>query len=88
MCFINAEYEMRLAHKNSSHLYSAWGGMEYKQGGDVDTARDLFRKALELDERSSATWLQLGVMEGDIGNFKAAQGENDVRGEGDELGMR
>lgn len=28
---------------------------------------------MELDERSSATWLQLGVMEGDIGNFKAAQ---------------
>ena len=52
MCFVNAEYEMRAVGKNSSHLYSAWGGMEYKQGGDVETARDLFRKSLELDPRS------------------------------------
>ena len=64
---------MGQAGTNSSHLYSAWGNMEYKQGGDVETARKLFRKALEIDPRSSATWLLLGVMEGDNRNYKEAK---------------
>lgn len=74
LCYETAERELRLAgEKPSSHVYTAWASMEYKKAGNVDRARELFEKALEVDPRCSAARLQLGVMEGDQENWNEAQ---------------
>ena len=39
----------------------------------VKRARDLYLKALEVDPKCSVAYLQLGVMESDIGNFDSAR---------------
>jgi tetratricopeptide (TPR) repeat protein len=74
VCYKAAERELRNeGAKPSSYVYTAWASMEYKQAQDTRMARVLFKKALEIDPRCSAAWLQLGVMEADIGNWKEAE---------------
>lgn len=80
-CYQSAERELsRIGARPSSFVYTAWASMEYKKGGrgaedkkSLRRARELYRKALEADPRCSAAYLQLGVMEGDCGNFDAAK---------------
>jgi len=73
-CYRAAERELRMAQmKPSSYVYTAWAGMEFRYSRDFNTARELFRKALEIDPRCSAAWCQLGVMERDEGNFDEAR---------------
>jgi tetratricopeptide (TPR) repeat protein len=47
--------------------------MEYRKAGDTRTARELFKKALQVDPKCSAAWMQLGVMEVDCENWEEAQ---------------
>jgi len=73
----------RIAGRNSSFLYTAWGGMEVEEGDHPsielsggekgEIARKLFLKAIDIDPRCSAAWLQLGVMEGKMKNYNKAK---------------
>ena len=74
LCFQTAEREMvRAGLPPSSYVYTSWASLEYKQAGNYKLAKSLFEKALNIDPRCSAAWLQLGVMEADKGNWDDAQ---------------
>jgi len=74
VCFINAERELQRAGlPMSSHVYTAWASLEYKYANDFRLARNLFTKALRVDRRCSAAWLQLGSMEASNENYEMAQ---------------
>ena len=74
VCYQTAELELQRAGlPASSFVYTAWAAMEYKKASDVRRARELFEKALEVDPKCSAAWLQLGVMEADKENWERAQ---------------
>jgi tetratricopeptide (TPR) repeat protein len=74
ICFQTAERELsREDLRPSSHVYTAWASLEYNKAGDTRWARELFNKALEIDPKCSAAWLQLGVMEGKCENWEEAQ---------------
>ena len=74
VCYQTAERELENAGMPpSSHVYTAWAALEYKKAGDVNTARSLYKKALKIDPKCSAAWLQLGVMEADNENWKNAE---------------
>ncbi|EJK75293.1 hypothetical protein THAOC_02984 [Thalassiosira oceanica] len=79
-CYQSAERELRRINAPpSSFVYTAWASMEYKKSSasasskSVKRARDLYLKALEVDPKCSVAYLQLGVMESDIGNFDSAR---------------
>ena len=79
-CYQSAERElMRIGAKPSSFVYTAWASMEYKKGGreneakSLRKARQLYRKALEVDPRCSVAYLGLGVMESESGNYDEAR---------------
>jgi len=81
-CYRSAERELQaIGAKPNSYVYTAWASMEYKKGsreGDdsdksIKKARELYRKALEVDPRCSAAYLQLGVMENECGNYDDAR---------------
>lgn len=74
VCFQTAERELKKdGLPQSSHVYTAWASLEYNKAGDQHRSRVLFNKALEIDPRCSAAWLQLGVMEGKCENWDDAQ---------------
>ena len=74
ICFQTAERELRHAGMEpSSYVYTAWASLEYKEAGNYNLAKSLFKKALEVDPKCSAAWLQLGVMEADKENWKEAR---------------
>lgn len=74
VCFQTAERELEIAGKPpSSHVYTAWAALEYKNGNDHKRARELFRKALEIDPKCSAAYLQLGVLEAGRENWDKAK---------------
>ena len=74
VCFQTAERELEKAGMPpSSHVYTAWASLEYKKAGELRRARTLYRKALEIDPKCSAAWLQLGVMEADNENWQQAE---------------
>ena len=73
MCYKTAEFELKRAClKQSSHVYTAWAGLEWKSG-EIRNARILFNKALEIDPKCSAAWNQLGVMEGNEEHWEEAE---------------
>jgi len=73
-CYQTAELELQKAGlRPSSFVYTAWAAMEYKKASDVRRARELFEKALDVDPKCSAAWLQLGCMEADKENWERAQ---------------
>lgn len=79
-CYQSAERELlRIGAKPSSFVYTAWASMEYKKGGREDDAkslrkaRELYRKALDVDPRCSVAYLGLGVMESECGNYDEAR---------------
>lgn len=73
-CFQAAERELEMAGlPPNSHVYTAWASMEYKKAGDVRLSRNLYRKALNVDKKCSAAWLQLGVMEANCENWREAE---------------
>ena len=74
VCFQTAERELQKAGMpQSSHVYTAWASLEYEKAGELRRARTLYRKALEIDPKCSAAWLQLGVMEANNENWKQAE---------------
>eukprot|EP00520_Triparma_pacifica_P009636 CAMPEP_0118642766 /NCGR_PEP_ID=MMETSP0785-20121206/6009_1 /TAXON_ID=91992 /ORGANISM="Bolidomonas pacifica, Strain CCMP 1866" /LENGTH=420 /DNA_ID=CAMNT_0006534337 /DNA_START=340 /DNA_END=1597 /DNA_ORIENTATION=+ len=73
MCFQQCEVEMLASGRNSTYLYTAWGGMEWREKGDKSLARTCFRKALEYDGKCSAAWLQLGCLESEMGDVDRAR---------------
>jgi tetratricopeptide (TPR) repeat protein len=74
VCYQTAERELEIAGlPQSAHVYTAWASLEYKKAGDVGRARSLFKRALQLDPKCSAAWLQLGVMEANNQNWKQAE---------------
>ena len=74
VCYENAERELALAGQPpSSYVYAAWAALEYRKAGNVKLARDLFQKAIAVDPKSSAAYLQLGVMEADGKNWDKAK---------------
>ena len=74
VCYQTAELELQRAGlPASSFVYTAWAAMEYKKASDVRRARELFEKALQVNPKCSAAWLQLGVMEADKENWDRAQ---------------
>ncbi|GMH66278.1 hypothetical protein TrRE_jg8652 [Triparma retinervis] len=73
ICFASCEVEMQAAGKNNTYLYTAWGGMEWREKGDKELARHCFKKALEFDAKCSAAWLQLGCLESELGNYEVAR---------------
>lgn len=73
MCYQTAEIELKRAGlQQSSHVYTSWAALEWKNG-EIRKARDLFRKALEIDPKCSAAWNQLGVMETNEENWSKAE---------------
>ena len=74
ICYQTAEREMMKAGlPPSSYVYTAWASLENKEAGNYKQAKILFEKALKIDPRCSAAWLQLGVMEADKGNWDEAR---------------
>ncbi|KAL3806564.1 hypothetical protein ACHAXA_008693 [Cyclostephanos tholiformis] len=84
VCYQSAERELRrIGARPNAYVYTAWASMEHKKGSREDDAksshrareraRELYRKALAVDPRCSAAYLQLGVMESECGNFEAAE---------------
>jgi len=74
VCYQQAERELQQSGlKPSSYVYTAWADLEYKKAGDTRRARELFKKALEVDPKCSAAWLQMGVMEANRRNYDDAQ---------------
>eukprot|EP00550_Attheya_septentrionalis_P011725 CAMPEP_0198303116 /NCGR_PEP_ID=MMETSP1449-20131203/56723_1 /TAXON_ID=420275 /ORGANISM="Attheya septentrionalis, Strain CCMP2084" /LENGTH=903 /DNA_ID=CAMNT_0044005601 /DNA_START=351 /DNA_END=3062 /DNA_ORIENTATION=- len=74
ICFQTAERELKATgQKPSSHVYTAWAALEYKNAGDVRRSRELFKAALQVDPKCSAAWLQLGVMEAAKENWDTAE---------------
>jgi len=74
ICYQTAERELiRAGLPPNSFVYTAWASLEYKEGGNYKLAKELFQKAIEIDPRCSAAWLQLGVMEADKENWDEAQ---------------
>lgn len=74
MCYQTAEREIiRAGLPPSSFVYTAWASLENKQAGNYKLAKSLFKKALKIDPRCSAAWLQLGVMEADKGDWDDAR---------------
>eukprot|EP00560_Eucampia_antarctica_P007915 CAMPEP_0197825684 /NCGR_PEP_ID=MMETSP1437-20131217/2728_1 /TAXON_ID=49252 ORGANISM="Eucampia antarctica, Strain CCMP1452" /NCGR_SAMPLE_ID=MMETSP1437 /ASSEMBLY_ACC=CAM_ASM_001096 /LENGTH=769 /DNA_ID=CAMNT_0043425795 /DNA_START=137 /DNA_END=2446 /DNA_ORIENTATION=- len=72
-CYQTAEKELEKAGlPPSSYVYSAWGSLECN-AGDIRKARKLFVKALDVDPKCSAAWLQLGVMESNNEDWDKAQ---------------
>eukprot|EP00559_Dactyliosolen_fragilissimus_P006427 CAMPEP_0184859160 /NCGR_PEP_ID=MMETSP0580-20130426/4174_1 /TAXON_ID=1118495 /ORGANISM="Dactyliosolen fragilissimus" /LENGTH=1113 /DNA_ID=CAMNT_0027355635 /DNA_START=298 /DNA_END=3639 /DNA_ORIENTATION=- len=73
-CYQTAERELRLAGlPPSAHVYTAWAALEYNDANDPRRARELFLKALDIDPRCSAAWLQLGSMESKRDNWDEAR---------------
>lgn len=73
VCYQTAERELQNAGlPPSSYVYTAWGGLECNSG-NIRKARDLFQKALDIDPKCSAAWLQLGVMEANAENWDKAK---------------
>jgi len=73
ICYQSAERELKKAGlPKSSYVYTAWGALESK-AGDIRKSRKLFKKAIEVDPKCSAAWLQLGVMEANQENWDEAQ---------------
>ena len=73
VCYQRAEKELKKAGlPKSTYVYTAWAGLECK-AGNIGTARRLFKKALEIDPKCSAAWLQLGVMEANVENWEEAK---------------
>merc|ERR1712238_546276 len=73
-CYESAEHELlEVGLPMSAHVYTAWGGMEYKDANDDLRARILFKKALGIDSRCSAAWLQLGDMESKMERYENAK---------------
>ena len=74
VCYQSAERELIIAGKPpSSHVYTAWASLEYRKAGNFRRARELFEKAIEIDPKCSAAYLQLGVMEADRENWDKAK---------------
>jgi len=74
VCYENAERELALAGQPpSSYVYAAWAALEYRKAGNVKLARDLFQKAIAVDPKCSAAYLQLGVMEADAKKLGKSQ---------------
>jgi len=74
VCYQTAVRELKAAGQEpSAHVYTAWANLEYRKGGDTRWARRLFKRALEVDPKSSAALLMLGVMETDCENWDRAQ---------------
>jgi len=73
-CFQRAENELSYAGKPpSSFVYTAWADLEFKRGGDKNKARELLSKALKIDPKCSAAWLQLGVIERESDQWDEAE---------------
>lgn len=73
ICYQTAERELNKAGlPQSSYVYTAWAALESK-AGDIRKSRKLFKKALEVDPKCSAAWLQLGVMEANEENWDEAK---------------
>jgi tetratricopeptide (TPR) repeat protein len=73
ICFQTAERELsNCGLAPSSYVYTAWAALERKSG-DIRQARKLFNKALEVDPKCSAAWLQLGVLEADAEEWEEAE---------------
>jgi tetratricopeptide (TPR) repeat protein len=73
ICFQTAERELSQAGlAPSSYIYTAWAALERK-AGDIRQSRKLFKKAIEVDPKCSAAWLQLGVMEADSEEWEEAE---------------
>jgi len=73
-CYEAAERELKLAGEPpSSFVYTAWASLEYKQAGNAPLARELFMKAIEVDPKCSAAYLQLGVMESNLRRYDEAK---------------
>lgn len=74
VCFQSAERELQVAGKPASaYVYTSWANLEYHKAGDKARARELFQKALNIDPRCSAAWLQLGVLEAACSNWEQAE---------------
>lgn len=74
VCFETAERELTQAGKPpSSYVYTAWANLEFHKANDLRRARQLFQKALKLDPKCSAAWLQLGVLEAKEANWDEAE---------------
>lgn len=74
ICYQTAERELiRAGLPPNTFVYTAWASLENKEGGNYDLAKELFQKAIQIDPRCSAAWLQLGVMEADQENWDDAQ---------------
>jgi len=62
--FMKCEEELKKAGMEpNAFVYTSWAALEYKKEGNVQRARMLFQKAIEIDPRCSSAWLQWGVME-------------------------
>lgn len=74
LCFQSAERELEVAGKPpSAYVYTSWANLEYHKAGDKTKARELFQKALKIDPKCSAAWLQLGVLEAACSNWEEAE---------------
>ena len=74
LCYQAAERELRANGKPASaHVYTSWANLEYHKAGDKTRARELFQKALKIDPKCSAAWLQLGVLEAACSNWEQAE---------------
>ena len=74
LCLETAERELAKAGKPpSAYVYTAWANLEFHKGGDLRKARRLFEKAIQIDPKCSAAWLQLGVMEVKQENWEEAE---------------
>jgi len=78
--FEKCEEELQKAGmKPNAHVYTAWAALEYKKAGEIKRARQLFKKAIDIDPRCSSAWLQWGVMEANsapASSFASGDDEN------------
>jgi tetratricopeptide (TPR) repeat protein len=74
VCYQTATRELEKAGlPPSSHVCTAWAALEDKMAGDTRRARELFQRAIKIDPKCSAAYLQLGVMEARCENWDEAQ---------------
>lgn len=72
ICYETAAHELEAFNKSSSYVFTSWAQIEY-EAHNIQRARDLFARALEVDPKCSVAWLKLGQMEASKGNHKEAQ---------------